>query len=371
MIYSCMLGLSGLAICIGLAAQGQSLTTLYRFPDGAAGSIPSALMVEDGKIYGVEHAASSYIFDLNIHTDREATIHQFQPDEGTGNSPLLELSGYLYGTSANGGGGYGNIYRVDPTTGELTILYTFMGGNDGAYPVGGLTYANGVLYGTTSGGGPGQAGTVFSYDLDTGVETVLASFNNGAFGGYPYWGVIYKHGILYGANISGGNSRCRCGTIFSVNPITRKRRLLHAFLQKDGAQPFAPLLDLGSSLYGTTQFGGAYGGGTLFVVNAITGAEVVLHNFGLGIDGSSPQGELIDYAGEIYGATFNGGSKGYGIVFKIDPKTGVESVVYSFTGQADGGGPSAGVTEKGGLIFGTTSYRGGPNATGTIFEITP
>jgi uncharacterized repeat protein (TIGR03803 family) len=58
-------------------------------------------------------------------------------------------------------------------------------------------------------------------------------------------------------------------------------------------------------------------------------------------------------------------------VFSVDPKTGVESVVYIFQGGADGGGSTAGLIAAGGTLYGTTFYGGGTNNYGTVFAVTP
>ena len=102
--------------------------------------------------------------------------------------------------------------------------------------------------------------------------------------------------------------------------------------------------DSAGNLYGTTN--GAYsdvgGGGTnnagvVFKVDT-SGHETVLYSFTGGADGSSPNGVILDSAGNLYGTTTYGGASGAGVVFKVDT-SGHETVLYSFTGGADGGNP--------------------------------
>src|SRR5271157_4984795 len=96
-----------------------------------------------------------------------------------------------------------------------SVLYTFTGSPDGAFPVAGLVRdAQGNLYGTTQGGGARGAGTVFKVDT-TGKETVLYSFTGGADGAYPGAGLLRDaQGNLYGTTVYGGDLACTngCGT---------------------------------------------------------------------------------------------------------------------------------------------------------------
>ena len=121
--------------------------------------------------------------------------------------------------------------------------------------------------------------------------------------------------------------------------------------------------------YGTTEQGGAHGAGTVFKVS-MAGTETVLHSFTGGNDGGFPEAGLIkDKAGNFYGTTAGGGTDGAGTVFAITP-AGTETVLYSFTGGKDGGGPEASlIMDKAGNLYGTTA--GGGSGYGTVFEIQP
>ena len=101
-----------------------------------------------------------------------------------------------------------------------------------------------------------------------------------------------------------------------------------------------------------------------------TGHLSVLHTFGTDSDGSLPGGGLIrDAAGNLFGTTGSGGAANWGTVYKLDA-TGFETVLYSFTGGADGGAPDAGVIrDPEGNLYGTTYYGGTRNG-GVVFKIT-
>lgn len=92
----------------------------------------------------------------------------------------------------------------------------------------------------------------------------------------------------------------------------------------------------------------------------------VLYNFTNGTDGGVPNGSLIqDKAGSFYGTTYQGagsgcGGSGCGTVFKLT-KTGTLTTLYTFTGGSDGGNPQAGVILSGNTLYGTTTYGGNLN----------
>jgi uncharacterized repeat protein (TIGR03803 family) len=146
--------------------------------------------------------------------------------------------------------------------------------------------------------------------------------------------------------------------------------LLYSFrCGTDGAYPFAGLaIDSLNNLYGTTSRGGAYGQGTVFKLSS-SGTETVLYSFpGFPTDGYYPASDLVrDSAGDLYGTTSYGGQFGGGTVFEIS-SAGAESILYSFTGGMDGGNPNGLALNSSGNLFGTT-YSGGAHGFGTVFEL--
>jgi uncharacterized repeat protein (TIGR03803 family) len=231
----------------------------------------------------------------------------------------------------------------------------------------------GNFYGTTVVGGEFGMGTVFRLDR-TGNQTVLHSFN-GPDGENPFAPLIRDgEGNFYGTTYKGGTYGS--GIVFKVDR-TGRETVLYSFKYKndftDGGTPMAPLIRDGEgNLYGTTQLGGASTYGTVFKLDN-TGKETVLHSFNW-TDGAYPfVGRLVqDGAGNLYGTTQNGGASGSGTIFKVDG-TGNETVLYSFTGGADGDWPWAGlIGQADGNLYGTTFYGGvkyGGYGYGTIFKI--
>ena len=146
-----------------------------------------------------------------------------------------------------------------------TVLYSFTGSPDGAGPFAGVIFdTKGNLYGTTVYGGAYGYGSVFKV-TPSGEETVLYSFTGDSDGAYPYAGLVFdKKGNLYGTTIAGGANSLD-GTVFEVTP-SGEETVLHSFTgAPDGAYPRAGLVfDGRGNLYGTTYEGGAYNGGTVF-----------------------------------------------------------------------------------------------------------
>jgi uncharacterized repeat protein (TIGR03803 family) len=122
-------------------------------------------------------------------------------------------------------------------------------------------------------------------------------------------------------------------------------------------------------LYGTTTAGGTSTSGTIFKITPQR-IETVLYNFTGGADGSLPYAGLVrDSAGNFYGTTYYGGASGAGVVYELSA-AGQESVLYSFTGGSDGKEPFGGVIlDSSGDVFGTTS-AGGSKLGGVVFKIT-
>jgi len=279
----------------------------------------------------------------------------------------------------------------------FSSLFLFSG-SDGQTPIAPVTIGNGVLYGTTTFGGSGGFGNVFSLTPPAAPggawsETVLHAFN-GKDGFAPFGSVVIgAGGVLYGTTYLLGPAKW--GTVFSLTPPVSPggawtETTLHAFSgtdapgSTDGGAPQAPVtIGGGGVLFGTTTYGGTYGTGTVFALSPPAEAggswsEAVLHDFGAPGDGTEPiAGLVIGSDKTLYGTTYNGGAYGGGTVFSLKAPaapggTWTETVLYNFTGGADGDAPYYGslAIGSGGLLYGTT-YTGGANDTGTVFSLTP
>jgi uncharacterized repeat protein (TIGR03803 family) len=302
---------------------------------------------------------------------------------------LIADHGLLYGTTVAGGskcypsGGCGTVFSVT-TSGSESVVYSFAGGADGALPYAGLTRVNGVLYGTTLGGASSD-GTVFSVTT-SGAESVLHDFEGIPDGASPQASLIKAGQTLYGTTGLGGTSQDR-GTVFAVT-TSGDESIVHRFAgaragYRDGKYPYASLLRVDGSLYGTTYEGGKYDRGTVFKITA-SGSESVVYSFKGGPkDGGYPRSGLVYLNGALYGTTSGGGigrcegcgnHEHFGTIFEITP-SGHEKVIYLFKGYPkDGAVPDSPLLDVDGTFYGTTE-SGGANCAvthgcGSIFSIT-
>jgi uncharacterized repeat protein (TIGR03803 family) len=316
------------------------------------------------------------------------------------NGLVRDASGNLYGTTTNGGtDNAGIVYELSPQsdgTWTETVLHNFDGSFDGSAdgyePYAGLAIDSaGNLYGTTRGGGPSGLGTVFEMSpggAGTWTETILYNFGSTSTDGIgPYAPVVLdSEGNLYGTTLLGGTGQS--GTVFKLVHGANgwHEKVIHNFVpnaQGDGGfNPYGGvILDSAGNLYGTTtSCQCSYTNrGTVFELKrsaAGSYAEKVLHYFySGGVDGYDPRASLaFDKRGNLYGTTDQGGTSSYGTVFELSPTASgnwKEKVIHNFTDPTtDGQSPEAGVTfDAHGNLYGTT-YGGGINGYGIVFELT-
>jgi uncharacterized repeat protein (TIGR03803 family) len=323
------MGGSSNVINVGVSCAAGTETVLYSFGSSATdGSAPLSGLIMDGagNLYGTTSAGGTYdlgtVFKISSN-GTETILHAFSGGTTDGQFPLRRLvmdsAGNLYGTTALGGANdLGTVFKIS-AAGTETVLYSFAGKQQ---PSGGLIMDSaGNLYGTTAGGGANDDGTVFKIGPN-GTETVLHSFAGGTTdGARPEAGLIMDSaGNLYGTTLVAGANQA--GTVFKIDLTTGTETVLYSFSDNttDGADPQAALtMDSAGNLYGTTVDGGAHSDGTVFKITG-TGTETVLHSFAGGTtDGAKPQAALImDGAGDLFGTTQSGGTYNGGTVFMID-----------------------------------------------------
>jgi uncharacterized repeat protein (TIGR03803 family) len=249
-------------------------------------------------------------------------LHQFAINNGDGANPqagLVNVNGTLYGTTRFGGAGsVGTVFSITPQ-GVYKVLYSFQGPGltDAAQPAGTLLYANGMLFGTSTLGGSGGFGTIYSLTL-SGSESVIYSFQGNSYGSYPQGGLINVGGTFFGVTQTAGPIG---GTVFSVTPAGA-HKVLHTFNSISGGQfPLAGLVYVGNKLYGTTSSGGSCldddDCGTLFSITT-AGKFVSLYSFqGYPVDGAGPSAPLINVGRTFYGTTYTGGNVNEGTLFSF------------------------------------------------------
>jgi len=358
------------------------------------------------------------IFAGSALASSEKVLYRFHGRDGwTGSNVIMGPGGKLYGTTWWGGGnachgsslGCGLVFGLTRAAGNKwheTVIHSFNDA-DGFFPNGALLLDKaGNLYGTTVyGGNDGCSGLgcglVFELVRGTGgkwKEKVLHIFSF-SDGSWPYAGLIFdSKGNLYGAASTGGNSSActgGCGLIFRLAHGAGGKwteTILHSFQGTDGESPLGPLtFDSSGNLDGTTQFGGANGGGTVFELSpgASGGwAETVLHSFSFDTsDGYQPaSGVVLDSLGSVYGTTQFGGTEGeqgWGTAFELMPAGNgqwTETILHSFDEHKVGGGAvsSGPVLDDSGNLYGAASLGGkytcpygGGLGCGVVFKLVP
>lgn len=297
---------SGCGVVFKLDPKGNQ-TVLYAFTGGADGNqgpyAPTLLLGDAGDLYGTTY-----------------------------------FGGDLGAIACGGIGGCGVVYKIAPppnyweglSARKETVLYTFQGGAPGVLPDGFgplVRDREGNLYGSTTSGGEFGSGTIYKLD-PAGQLTLLYTFTGGMDGAQPWGGVVRDdEGNLFGATAARGASGV--GTVYKLarsGTLTVLHQFTGNFISSpDGALSYSHLVrDEDGNLFGTAFFGGTSGDGSVYEVDKF-GNETILHNF-TGEDGVGPlAGLAMDKEGNLYGTTENGGNLnaclqyggGCGVVFKL------------------------------------------------------
>ena len=288
----------------------------------------------------------------------------------------LTLSGTtLYGMTPFGGiHGAGDIFQIGTDGTGARELYTFFAGNsNGYYPDGSLTLSGTTMYGMAEDGGntvndASGGGTLFSIGTD-GTFNLLYEFgsipNDGA---HPFYGNFTKIGsTLYSVTGQGGSTGGGgAGTVFRINSDGTAPQVVHSFDGSDGLFPEGSMTLGGSTFYGMTYRGGNNGQGVVYSVNSDGTGFRDLHTFtGAGEDGSSPFGGLVISGSTLYGMTSGGGAYGEGEIFSIGTDGSDYDDLLDFNGS-NGASPSGDLILSDSTLYGMTS-GGGANNDGTIF----
>jgi uncharacterized repeat protein (TIGR03803 family) len=410
-------------------AHAQTYSVIHSFSGGGDGATPAAgLTLNGGILYGTAAGGGGVIGRRCDPRNAGCGVVYQMKQHGTAwvLSPLYAFTGFndglqpeapvvfgpgglLYGSTRFGGnigvqqcdfGGCGVVFTLHPppTSCHAALcewienpIYQFPAIADGSDPFGPLTFDSaGNMYGTTAYGGTCNnndgCGTVFQLTRSGSgwTKTILHNFGQGTDGVWPFSGVIIDSlGNLYGTTINGGvNSR---GTVFELTPSGSGWNYSVIYNFQDGAGGFQPygglIMDAAGNLYGATSDGGTGGGGTVYELSPSGGGwtfSVIASLSGQGASG--PYGSLtFDSAGNLYGTTQNDGAFRFGNVFKLTPSGGqwTYTDLYDFTGGSDGASPFAGVTlDSNGNIYGTAQYAGlscsqSNRGCGVVWEITP
>lgn len=332
--------------------SGWILSSLYDFQGGNDGVNPRAAVTLDpsGVVYGsttlggggdCTPGGCGTVFKLRppatfcrsviCHWGETLYAIENRPDGAYPNSPVIfDQAGNVYGTTNEGGTGFGVVYQLTPAGDGWTenVAHVFLGGSDGAYPSGVVSDASGNLYGTTGTHGPDGYGTVFrlTYTGSAWTLTNLYAFHGTGDGGVPYGRLVLdQSGNLYGTTSMGGGGDDG-GTIYELSPQNGSwtYTVLYSF-PSAFTYPGGLVLDAAGNLYGEQEAGGS-GSGSVFKLTRWEGGWTYsqLYAFTGGSDGSAPIDTVVlDHNGNLYGAAYYGGSDycehGCGTVWEITP----------------------------------------------------
>lgn len=300
---------------------------------------------------------------------------------GVWGSLVFDADGNAYGTTINGGTyNFGTVFELTPHSNgnwTETILHDFScKGSEGCTPTADLAMdAAGDLYGKT---------TTTTFELKPGQDswnlTVLQDE------GGPAGLILDQADNLYGPLGLGEYGQGAVSTLVKDQNWTEA--LLYSFCSKstrkhdclDGSDPYAGLTwGPNGNLYGTTVQYGVHGYGVVFQLTPQTDGtwkETVLHSFpAFDTDGSKPyEGVVLDKAGNVYGATSQGGSStGCGVIFKLAPQADgkwKETILYDFPKLSQGCIANTMAFDAKGNLWGT-AQSGGASNNGVVFELTP
>lgn len=360
-------GQFGYGTVFSLNTDGSNFTLLHEFTGGSDGSgVFAGLVLSSNTLYGTTLNGGNYddgvVFAVDTGGTNFTVLHQFTATHSyaytnsDGSGPRCQLilsSNMLYGTATGGGGaGNGTVFALNLVNTNFTVLHSFaatkddanynLTNSDGANPYARLLLSGNMLYGTTSSGGTGGAGTVFAINLGNTNFTVLHSFA-------------------------------------AVDPYT--------LTNTDGTSPYDGLILSGNMLYGTASRGGNLNSGTVFAVNTNGMGFTNLYSFTGGSDGGSPHGELLLFSNALIGTASSGGDTslndgGHGTVFGLNTNGTSFTVLHTLTAgnfdydlqgpffvtNSEGANPAAGLIAVGNTLYGTASH-GGSGGNGTVFSL--
>lgn len=297
--------------------------------------------------------------------------------------PFVKAQTNFYGMRTRGGANdLGTIFKVDNNGNNFQKTHDFLTGYPGIKPVGELTeYNPGEFYGTTSKGGTYDKGTVFRYDINTGLYDVIYNFGNNSVNGESPRTKLLKanNGKLYGIAVEGGASND--GVLFEID-IAGNYSVKYNFSFANGAYYDTLNLEYAYSLvqatdgniYGTTITGGLNDGGVLYRCDGNGDNYTKLLDFNTLLtsgSGFNPMGSMeLAPNNKLYGTTYRGGNaSNAGTVFSYDYVGGTFAVVHYFQGTPlDYKNPNGNLTYHNGKLWGSCPAGGNAND-GLLYSI--
>ena len=416
----------------GVIFEYDPITNIYLkkfdFPTlTAPGNNPSGALVETapGIFYGMTTyggvSNSGVIYEYDMNTNIYSKKADIAPLAGTPLGGLcLASDGLLYGITKYGGvAGSGLLISYTIGSASVNVVGDFYSGPFSVTPAAGVIQANnGKIYGMTYNGGIYSVGSIYSYNIASGLMSTEFSFSS-----TPYPTALLLEGIngklytdspgaliefdtassvatvihnfsveyyghtnsmlqlpggrLYGmtdGDSPGGGTYYNGGHLYEYDLSTNICQKRVSFgVSRMGSSPNAQMVRADDGLlYGTTQLGGINNMGVLFNIDVYSGAYTVVRELAADTTGGNPrQGLLKAVNGKLYGVTQTGGSLGGGTLFEFDPANNSFRIVFNFSNSSFGNAAKSYLIQaSNGRIYGSTQY-GGAGGYGCIFEFDP
>ena len=366
-------GASGNGTVFKVEMATNTVTKVLDFTDtGSAnkGRLPIGPLAPDGagNLWGVTHFGSQTdtgtVFKIATTTGALTTVQNLGFQVGA-NPPQNGLTpdgkGYMWGIGAQGlSTSPWSVYKIKISDGIYTKVTETQPGfdspngyvsNTGRTPLAGLAgHASSTwLWGTTSAGGPSNAGTLFRYEPASGKHEIIANFvgqssvvvgTSVAVGTKPTGQLcVEANGVVWGTTQKGGafststNNKSQSGTIFKYDSALGTFSTIFNFSHAIGEFPKGGLTKMSDGfIWGTTSDGGPNFGGSVFKINPATNAVTTVCNFNssTSTNGTYPECGLAEGPGGfVWGVTKAGGTNGSGVLFKIEISTGIFTVAAS------------------------------------------
>lgn len=376
-----------------MTTTGGSFTVIHSFDATVDAYYPYMGVTEasDGMLYGTVYYAAGFnggVYRLTKDGVTYSFLHGFSGGDPAGYYPFSDLArandGKLYGTCIYGGAnGLGTIFKVDPGSGSVTAAWAFDGYTGafpswsyGTNPQNRMTVGTGnLLYGVTHEGGMNGFGAIFKFDTSSTTATLVASLTQTTANTYPN-PLLLIGTTLYGTSFYGGTTAAGgpngWGSAFS-STTSGTFKALHTFYVRDLRNPGDSQIIISGYGYGTALYGGQFDQGAVYKINVASPFSYsVLHSFNNGFsEGYYPYAGLYKGVdGALYGSTYAGGAYGGGTIFKMTT-AGVITILHHFRQGLEGWDCYRKLVQGYGNdknLYGTC-YQGGPSGFGSAFKI--
>ncbi len=422
---------------VGLRAATLNAQTVERVADlnfvavdgvGHGGYEPLARLTQVGTNLwfttdkgGTFDAGTISRFDL---VSREVVeVASFDNTTGKGSeSALLVLANEGFFTTKNGGtGNAGTIAKIKLETGTISVLFNFPENNAsnrtnglqiGATPRASLTRIGDELWTLTSSGGNSNRGTIVRYSLTNGLVSLVADLDGPLLGGQAFGGLTpVGSNAWYYTTFTGGNTFQTTTSSYTIElpdgtplqitnslalgagavgrltfndlgrpRLTRVADLTNGYPQFPGTEP--TFVGTNSLYFGTTGPNNAPGAIIRYDVD--TGTWTNLFSFSTNSADALAYGTrpgysaFVEWLGELYFLTRQGGASNLGIVAKFNIASNTVNKLADLEGQEGLAlGRATGIFDNTGVVVEEanrfylyyTVTSGGANNRGTILRV--